>query len=117
MNREIKFRAWEKELKEMIPIFSIDFEAKMVNRDRAWRMLSEIELMQSTGLKDKNGKEIYEGDVVETYWKTEVVKFWEFENCEDDYGFYAVCGCIISQYDKEETEVIWNVFENPELLK
>lgn len=118
-NREIKFRAWENELKEMIPIHSIDFEAQMVNREGAWRMLSEIELMQYTGLEDNNWKEIYEGDVVrrtvylneniELDNETVIVSYseWYFY----PFGFNAGWRSWV-----EDIEVIWNVFENPSLL-
>lgn len=63
--REIKFRAWEKNLKEIIPVHNIDFEKKMINTESAWRLFDEIELIQYTGLKDKNGMEIYESDSIE----------------------------------------------------
>lgn len=126
-NREIKFRAWEKELKQMIPIFSIDFEAKMVNRDRAWRLFNEIKLLQFTGLKDKNGKEIYEWDVIKT-------DEWEIASVERD-NFQVTCfrmkgqiqvtdiievassGFVSSDWNIKTIEVIGNIFENPELLK
>jgi uncharacterized phage protein (TIGR01671 family) len=119
--REIKFRAWEKNLKEIIPIDSVNFKNKIVNKDSAWRLFSEIELMQYTGLKDKNGKEIYEGDVVKGYW-------WEKGESHRHIGRVAyVMNAFkvrgVKQYLgfddglNPSYEIIGNIYENPELLE
>lgn len=73
--REVKFRAWEKNMKIMMPVENIDFLTKQINTNSLWRMFHEIELMQYTGLKDKNGKDIYEGDVLRDSESIVIVKF------------------------------------------
>jgi uncharacterized phage protein (TIGR01671 family) len=121
--REIKFRAWEKNLKEIITVHNIDFEKKMINTDYAWRLFNEIELMQYTGLKDKNGKEIYEGDIlkVEGSKRKYVVK-WNDEEFAFTVNYQYANGVpgdwILSEFRAvlKTFEVIGNVFENKELL-
>lgn len=123
--REIKLRAWEKNLKAMISVDSIDFKARLINMESAWRMFEEIELMQYTGLKDKNGVEIYEGDIVQpsNRAKDRFVIVWKDSGFQRKYTF-------IRKYDGEEWEetthlpiypsghvVIGNIYENPELLE
>jgi hypothetical protein len=70
MSRDIKFRAWHKQDKKMYQVYTfyftgnkqIELHGKGVTQ--AFTIGEDIELMQYTGIKDKNGQEIYEGDIV-----------------------------------------------------
>ena len=114
-----KFRAWDKGLEFMMPVESIDFECGMINVNAAWRTFEEIELMQSTGLKDKNGVEIFEGDVL-----TSNVQPCKMVNpIKDGYGVVRFengmfkLGAISLVTFISKMEVIGNIYENPELLE
>ena len=84
MNREIKFRIWDIENKEMLKVQELDFEPTFYGGRIAIRPdqyndyfdTEDMILMQYTGIDDKNGKEIYEGDIVrfyERYNKIEII--------------------------------------------
>lgn len=134
MNRNIKFRAWHATAKKMFTAEEMAEDqltllptGKFINVSGTSTNLSTIyESMvplQYTGLKDCNGKEIYEGDVVQ-----DIVMG---SNCQIVYTEYANFGLsplnfkmddlkyeiIDPAYSETTLEVIGNVFQNPELLK
>lgn len=124
-----KFRAWLKEEKRMTDVNEmtfIDGEVYLISDVTDFYAYEEFKLMQSTGLRDKNGMEIYEGDIV------------KFSDCDDDVyitpvvwgenyacfgvsfsGKYPVSFDYLEEFYTElkEIEVVGNIWENPELLR
>jgi len=128
-----KFRAWDKESKEMLPVRGVSFYPPVVRcqvMDYEEGRVSEtnlalydIELMQSTGLKDKNGVEIFEGDIVLENGMQRTVTFGEQEY-EENFGdlAYYIGFNVYTKWgyatlSSVEYEVIGNIYENPELLE
>jgi len=153
--REIKFRAWDKKLKHMRgsaiddaikgykSFLVLDFWGQPMHLEHGiparcsacgdvgpWTHKtitcgSNFIIMQYSGLKDKNGKEIYEGDILKTHFSTneerDLVKI-----LFRDGGFNAValstldgdtnCLCPDNSLVREGSEVLGNIYENPELL-
>ena len=108
MNREIKFRWWHKENKIM------DWEyLKSSPYYQNPFLRTDLITMQFTGLKDKNSKEIYEGDIIKTQddYNSERIIEVRFGNAE----FYPLANA--GRIQNKIFEVIGNIYENPELLK
>ena len=117
--REIKFRAWDSE-RNIMKRPSVNMMIDTFNGTCYWQfgydisLMGKLELMQYTGLKDKNGKEIYHKDIVRYY-----EELWTVEWNENSSSFEVL------SLDKNEVmamgdsrmEIIGNIYENPELLK
>lgn len=144
--REIKFRCWDKTARKMRQVIEIVFNAGMYydtndntvkliwvkghdiinNKDIALERehKNEYILMQYTGLKDKNGKEVYLGDILEytftdykgkKLWKEryiikENISGWEMRNITKPRGHRSLS--LVKNY-----KIIGNIYENPELLE
>lgn len=131
MNRDYKFRAWDLHRKEMnykVLVGNTDHNDKnytcnsllcVKGRIVEWRDADEfdIKLMQFIGLKDKNGNEIYEGDILKYphrgYKRTFLIEYGRLYN---EIG-KVVCNGFIVDDDYDNMIVIGNIYENPELLE
>ena len=109
--REIKFRAWDIEMKVMLDWKDIEEQWRDEGYHPAILSGDHYVPMQFTGLHDKNGKEIWEGDIVRHH-------MFHPTRIKDLHNFYDICRDI-KRYDwkPESLEVIGNVYENPELLE
>lgn len=106
MNREIKFRCWDKKDKQMIVL-----ESQYVSEALHYYENGTHEFMQYTGLFDKHGKEIYEGDILKDLEGTlGIVKF-------NNGRFEAFDGSWDNLEFPDESEIIGNIYENPNLIK
>ncbi|PGU29628.1 hypothetical protein COD66_23270 [Bacillus cereus] len=97
--REIKFRAWDKFSEEMIIVTEIDFFNKVITALFRGHLenkyeFDEVELMQFTGLLDKNGKEIYEGDIVRYTSNERIGTRGNYKNSYSVYGDVEITGVV-----------------------
>jgi len=137
--REIKFRAWDKLSNRMFDVIMIDWQQGILHglydnhsdwektRERADRILAiaQTELVEYTGLKDKNGKEIYEGDKLQfaaedegniwvevVKWSKEMLSWCLYDDKDDAEPLEP-----LSDQAGADMEVIGNIYSNPELLE
>ena len=132
--RTIKFRGWDREYEKMTYFDDEDYEYSppIVSRlDQVFKkdsnyddyedfeyndITDKTEIMQFTGLHDKNGKEIYEGDIVKSFFVdtdeagNEIYKYYIIEVKYDE----VLCSYKIDKF--MNLEVIGNIYENKELL-
>lgn len=134
MNREINFRIWDIENKEMLKVQELDFEPTFYGGRIAIRPdqysdyfdTEDMILMQYTGLHDKNGKEIYEGDIIHINddflnkfnylieWNEEYLRYYLYS--VDKEKLNKLGGILEAHLGSLEIEVIGNIYDNPELL-
>ena len=121
-----KYRAWSKDKEILAEVVSIDFWTEnTVTEYFRERDFEDVILMQSTGLKDKNGKEIFEGDIIRTSAYGCIVGFGEYTYFEDEntptteigfhLSFLNVTPATYAPFDKyywDTCEVIGNIYEN-----
>lgn len=115
--REIKFRAWDKLNNEML---DNEITIVLLTERRPEDLDEDIEFMQFTGLHDKNGVPVFEGDIVEMIgdyglpFRQEVkyAKGYYIPLVKVEYRYNA-----IAEYNPSSFEVVGNVFESPELLE
>lgn len=127
MNRPIKFRAWDGEKKEMYYWTLNDLLCRFGNKEYAddYTASPLFEWTQYTGLHDKNGKEIYEGDILRNgdEGSTFNAGIGVVEYVTNNSVGHPINGYWAALYDEaftiypKQCEVIGNIHENPELLK
>lgn len=143
MQNKFRYRVFDNDDKKMHDVIFLNYENNSVewyndkNKKRA-AFIEEVPTVQCTGLKDKNGKLIYEGDILDLYVSSKKlyryeVKFeigsfmlvsqdeiFDFKNVWNDYVYPL--SQLYYEYQNEENyidecEIIGNVYENPELLE
>lgn len=146
MNREIKFKAYievkkgqdyyddekvkliDKKIFNVIDIWWFDGEISNVFVEGEYTIFASycnIKLLQYTGLKDKNNKDVYDGDIVYTFGEKCIISWhkgkWILNKVNKSDYECLLNGCLVKrknkQYYSDCIEVVGNIYENKELLK
>lgn len=122
--REIRFRAWSEDTHEMIQVVRLDIKEETIHYENGIKSINREQelafwwkpyvLMQYTGIKDKNGVEIYEGDIVRYFGNGLAVIV--YRNGGVDIRSLSWKDCEPLQRRMGEIEVIGNIYENKDLL-
>lgn len=114
MDRLIKFRVWDKHYKKMhqvTDLLLLTGEVDYLENPNEPKSLEHFELMQFTGLSDKNGMDIYEGDLLHrhlnVYWKVSFINSrWVAESLKSDSGLW------LDANQFKQCEIVGNIYES-----
>jgi len=123
-----KFRAWHKELKKMYPVYTIEWIETKYMRICSPQgdvfSINYVEIMQPTGLQDKNGKDIYEGDIVRLSFGSYIGSCFYIEKIKCSYflcwkqaNTFIHRDRLLEEFPERDLEVIGNIYQQPELLQ